>query len=96
LQKSVADLVREMNFVSGSGIIYGYVGFGGALLMVPLFTLLLGPIEAIAIASVIGIFGSAQLYPGAARHARWRELLPISIAIGIVRVNQLEADRDDT
>jgi len=64
-----------------SGIIHGYTGFGAALLMVPLFTLLLGPIEAIAIAAVVAIFGSAQLYPGAARNARWGELLPISIAI---------------
>jgi len=64
-----------------SGVIHGYTGFGAALLMVPLFALLLGPVEAIAVAAVIGMVGSAQLYPGAARNARWRELLPISIAI---------------
>jgi uncharacterized membrane protein YfcA len=76
-----ADLALAVVVAVFSGTIHGYVGFGAALFMVPLFTLLLGPIDAIAIASVIGMFGSAQLYPGAARSARWGELLPITIAI---------------
>lgn len=76
-----AELALAAAIAVFSGIIHGYTGFGAALLMVPLFTLLFGPIEAIAIAVIVAIFGSAQLYPGAARNARWRELLPISIAI---------------
>ena len=70
-----AELALAAAIAVFSGVIHGYTGFGAALLMVPLFTLLFGPVEAVA------IFGSAQLYPGAARNARWRELLPISIAI---------------
>lgn len=76
-----AELAMAAAIAVFSGVIHGYTGFGAALLMVPLFALLLGPVEAIAVAAVIGMVGSAQLYPGAARNARWRELLPISIAI---------------
>lgn len=78
-----AELALAAAIAVFSGVIHGYTGFGAALFMTPLFTLLFGPVEAIAISAVIAIFGSAQLYPGAARNARWRELLPISLAIAV-------------
>ncbi len=43
-----------------SGLIHGYTGFGAALLMMPLFALLFGPVQSIAITSVIVLSGSAQ------------------------------------
>ena len=64
-----------------SGVIHGYTGFGAALFMVPLFALLFGPVVAVALSSIIGLVGSAQLYPLAARNAHWRELIPVSLAI---------------
>jgi uncharacterized protein len=64
-----------------SGLLHGYTGFGAALMMVPLFSFLFGPVEAVAVSSVIAMAGSVQLYPGAARHAHWRELLPILAAL---------------
>lgn len=66
-----------------NGVVHGYTGFGGALLMVPLLTFLFGPVKAIAIVGIIIIFGSVQLYPWAARRAQWRELLPIFIGIAM-------------
>jgi len=76
-----------LNFALGAlivffgGLIHGYTGFGAGLLIVPLFSLLFGPVEAIAITTIVALFGSAQLYRGAARHANWRELLPILVAV---------------
>lgn len=67
-----------------SGVIHGYTGFGAALFMTPLFAILFGPVEAIGIACVIGICGSAQLYPSAARNAVWRELIPIFAGIVVL------------
>lgn len=64
-----------------SGMIHGYTGFGAGLLMTPLFSVLFGPVEAIAISGIVALCGSAQLVPGAARHANWRELKPILIAL---------------
>jgi uncharacterized membrane protein YfcA len=60
-----------------NGLIHGYTGFGGALLIVPLLSVLYSPVEAIAMAGVAMICGSAKLYPSAARQAVWRELFPI-------------------
>ena len=64
-----------------SGIVHGYTGFGGALVMVPLLSLLYGPVEAIAVVVISALLGSAHVYAGAARHALWRELGPLSAAI---------------
>lgn len=78
------DLVLGALVAVFSGLIHGYTGFGAALLMMPLFALLFGPVQSIAISGVIGLFGSAQLYPSALRHAHWTELLPMSLAIIII------------
>ena len=76
-----ADLLTAGLIAVFSGMVHGYTGFGAGLFMVPLFALLFDPVQAITIAVIIALFGSAQLYPGAARNARWRELLPVSLAI---------------
>lgn len=70
-------LVYALGIAVLNGLIHGYTGFGGALLMVPLLSVLYSPVEAIAMVGVAMLCGSAQLYPAAARLAVWRELLPI-------------------
>ena len=77
------DLLAAALIAIISGVLHGYTGFGAALFMVPLFTLLFGPMEAIILMVIIAAFGSAQLYPTAARNAQWRELVPVILAIFI-------------
>ena len=55
------DLLVAALIAIFSGVIHGYTGFGAALFMVPLFSLLFGPVSAIAIASIVALFGSALL-----------------------------------
>lgn len=76
-----ADLLLAALIAGLSGLIHGYTGFGAALILVPLFALLFGSVEAVAISVIVGMIGSAQLYPAALRNARWRELLPVCAAI---------------
>ena len=81
-----------------SGVMHGYTGFGAALFMVPLLTLLFGPVDAIVLMVVIAIFGSAQLYPRAASNAQWRQLIPVILAVtfstplGVYLLFSLDAD----
>ncbi|MEM9682458.1 MAG: sulfite exporter TauE/SafE family protein, partial [Pseudomonadota bacterium] len=77
------DLLYAALIAILSGVIHGFTGFGAALFMVPLFAMLFGPVDAIAIAIIMGLFGSVQLYPGAARNAQWRETAPVILAIVI-------------
>mgnify|MGYP005643665191 CR=1 FL=1 len=79
-----ADFALGALIVFFSGMIRGYTGFGAGLLMTPLFSMLFGPVEAIAISGIVALAGSAQLVPGAARHANWRELVPVLIALVLV------------
>ena len=61
-----------------SGIIQGYVGFGGALFAVPLFALLFGPVAAFSIIVILMLTGQLQLISKAVRIADWKEVLPVA------------------
>lgn len=76
-----ADLALAAAAAAVSGVIHGYTGFGGALVMVPVLALLFGPVEAIAVTSIAALIGSAPVYRRAARRAQWREVGPLSGAL---------------
>lgn len=63
--------------VCAGGIVRGFTGFGSGLVMVPLLTLLWGPVEALTTTVGIGIFATFQLVPRAMRLANWRDIGPI-------------------
>ena len=58
-----------------------YAGFGGALIMVPLFTFLIGPIQAIALTAISGAFAYTHLIPASIKDAHWPELGPVAIGL---------------
>ncbi len=64
-----------------NGMIHGYTGFGGALIIIPVLTFLFGPVEAIGMVMIITILGAAQLARETVHLVRWRELGPICIGI---------------
>ena len=60
-----------------------YAGFGGALIMVPLFTFLIGPIQAIALTAISGAFAYTHLIPASLKDAHWPELGPVAIGLSV-------------
>lgn len=54
-----------------------YAGFGGALVMVPLFTLMIGPVQAIALTGLCSAIALFHLVPGQLRVVRWKEAAPL-------------------
>ena len=62
-----ADLAVASAIAIVAGLIHGFAGFGVGLVMVPSLAILLGPVEAVAVSSITGIAGTAQLIPGALR-----------------------------
>src|SRR5262245_64277522 len=64
-----------------AGLLRGFVGFGAALISVPVFSLVLGPHAAIAVNNVMGLPAVFQLLPEAIRRAERPVVLPICIAI---------------
>lgn len=55
-----------------AGLIRGFAGFGSAMVIVPLFSILLAPAETIAIMLLIEVFVTIQLLPRALRSTNWR------------------------
>jgi len=66
-----------------SGLIQGYSGFAGGLIIVPILAILFSPIEAIAIAAIAALAGSMALITNAVKNADWRETGSVSVAIAI-------------
>ena len=77
------DLVAVVMAVLFAGFLRGFVGFGAAMVVVPVLSLVYGPIIAIPAASVMGLPATALLLPDAIRYSEPRIVLPISIAIFI-------------
>ena len=59
----------------------GYTGWGGAMLMMPLITLVYPPVEALALLVVGGLIISSQLYPGALRQVTWTEMRSLLLTL---------------
>ena len=64
-----------------AGLLRGFVGFGAALISVPVFSLVLGPHAAIAVNNVMGLPAVFLLLPEAVRRAERAVVLPICTAI---------------
>src|SRR5262245_63830150 len=63
-----------------AGLLRGFVGFGAALISVPVFSLMLGPHAAIPVNAVMGLPAVFQLLPEAIRRAERPIVLPICLA----------------
>ena len=75
-----ARLLVVLLAVTIAGLLRGFVGFGAALISVPVFSLVLGPRAAIAINAVMGLPAVFQLLPEAVRRAERPFVLPICLA----------------
>lgn len=67
--------------VALGGFLRGFVGFGAALVIVPVLGLAVGPRAAVAISCIIGFPAVLQLLPEAVRRAERPVVLPICAAI---------------
>lgn len=76
-----ASLIAIVCAVFVGGFVRGFVGFGAALVMVPVLTLAVGPIMAVAISSIVGLPTVVQLLPQAVRYAERRVVIPVATAI---------------
>jgi uncharacterized membrane protein YfcA len=76
-----AALVIGAAFVGG--FMRGFVGFGGALVLVPALSLALGPKAAVAVAGLVGLPSAIQLMPEAVRYGDRALVLPAALTIAI-------------
>ncbi len=63
-----------------------YVGFGGALIMVPLYTFLFGPIDAIGITTMCSLVSLSPIVLKIIKTIEWVQILPLSVGIIISNI----------
>ena len=64
-----------VGIVTAAGLVRGTTGFGGAMLMTPVLSALLGPIPAVVTALFLETAAALVMFPDALPKARWRTLL---------------------
>lgn len=73
----VPELALAAAIAVAGGIIKGFAGFGGGIFMMPLLTVLFGPIEAVVMVLLLEVPTTFQLLPRALRETNWSMSLPI-------------------
>lgn len=65
----------------GASALTAYAGFGGALVMVPLFTFLIGPVQAVAVMVICSVVALLHVVPSLIRNIRWSEVVPVFLGL---------------
>lgn len=63
-----------------AGLLRGFSGFGSSLLLVPALALVIGPVAAVAVGTLLESLATAMLVPSSVAHANRRRLLTMSPA----------------
>jgi uncharacterized protein len=63
-----------------AGIVRGLVGFGAAMILVPILAVVLGPTVAVPMLTVVDGLVTMPLFFAAAKRCHWREILPLTVA----------------
>ena len=73
-----------LGIVFAGGIIRGYTGFGSGLVMLPLFSIMWSPVDAVATTCGLGLFAAGQLAISSAKYTKWRQVSPMIAALLII------------
>ncbi len=77
---SAWELVVIAATVLFAGFLRGFVGFGAALILVMVLSVIFGPLVAVPVASFAGIPATAQLLPNAIRYSERPFVIPFGLA----------------
>ncbi len=67
-----------------AGLMRGFTGFGSAMVMSPLLSLIYGPVQGVATVMILESAVTLQLMPGVIGGTRWREVGPMAIAATVM------------
>lgn len=66
-----------------AGLMRGFAGVGSGMLMAPIFAVLFGPVDTVAVIIAMEIVVTAQLLPGVHKNINWRVVGPMSAAAAV-------------
>lgn len=65
--------------VTSAGLVRGVTGFGGAMLMTPMLSVLIGPVPAVVTALILETAAALVMFPDALPKAKWRTLVFLTL-----------------
>lgn len=78
-----ADMATAWAITAAAGLMRGFAGFGSGMLMAPIFAVLFGPADAVAMVIVLEIVVSFQLVPRVRREIEWRFIGPMAVSAAV-------------
>ncbi len=78
-----ADFLVAMGVAVAAGLMRGFAGFGSGMLMAPVFAILFGPVETVAIIILVETVVTVQLMPGVLGDIEWRFVGPMGAAAAL-------------
>ena len=77
-------LFIAMGVAAAAGLMRGFAGVGSGMLMAPVFAILFGPVQTVAIIILMEIVVTGQLLPGVRREIDWKVIAPMGIAAALL------------
>ena len=78
------ELLVALGVAAAAGLMRGFAGVGSGMLMAPVFAILFGPVQTVAIIILMEVVVTAQLLPGVRREINWKLVAPMGIAAAIL------------
>ena len=78
------ELFLAMGVAAAAGLMRGFAGVGSGMLMAPVFAILFGPVQTVAVIILMEIAVTGQLLPGVRREIDWKVIAPMGIAAALL------------
>jgi len=75
-----SSLLVAVIVASVAGFLRGFVGVGSGMLMAPIFAIIFGPIDTVAIIIMMDLTVTVQLLPSVRQNIEWPVIIPMGIA----------------
>ena len=78
------ELFIALGVAAAAGLMRGFAGVGSGMLMAPVFAILFGPVQTVAVIILMEIVVTGQLLPGVRREIDWKVIAPMGIAAALL------------
>ena len=78
------ELFIALGVAAAAGLMRGFAGVGSGMLMAPVFAILFGPVQTVAVIILMEIVVTGQLLPGVRREIDWKVIAPMGVAAAVL------------
>ncbi len=83
METPTQDLLIALAVAAAAGCMRGFAGVGSGMLMAPVFAILFGPVQTVAVIVLMELVVTGQILPGVRREADWKLVFSIGVPAAI-------------